>query len=140
MDDVKGHPGRYLDKELADIVRDLLTRALMKKVFLPLVYGKTKLSAKSDILQALDFTLSKGGDGYKVVEALYKYWESLFPEISNLMTFVNEVGSFAGYLFRPVRYHSQYFTTVKDYVRMGKVTTTLYNKKENKTHRSAPYF
>jgi hypothetical protein len=43
----------------------------MKKVFMP----QKKFSAQTDILQALDFTLSKA-DGYKVADALYKYWES----------------------------------------------------------------
>jgi hypothetical protein len=33
--DIKGNLGRYLEKELADVVRGQLTRSLMKKVFMP---------------------------------------------------------------------------------------------------------
>lgn len=89
------------------MVRRQLTRGLMKKIYMPLVYGQTRHSAQSDILKALYFTLGKG-DAYKVADALYRFREERYPAIDNLMTLVNEVGCFAGYLKRPIRYHSEF--------------------------------
>lgn len=80
---------------MADLVRDLLSRSLFKYVYMPIVYGKTKHSARADILKALDFTLGKG-DAYKLADALYRFWGERFPAINNLMTLVNEVGWMTG--------------------------------------------
>jgi len=91
------------------------------------VYGKTQFSAITDILQALDFTLSKG-DAFKIADALYKYWEDGFPSINTLMNLVNEVGWFTGFLKRHIRYHSYYLTTVQETVKIEKITTTVYNR------------
>lgn len=55
---------------------------------MPLVYGKTRHSAMSDIWKELDLTL---GEGFKLAEALYSLWRERFPAINNSMMLVNEV-------------------------------------------------
>lgn len=94
LHDAKPHIQKFLGEELYEILAPHLTRSLMKKIYMPLVYGKTQVSSITDIQQALDFSLSRG-DAYKVAAGLYKYWENRFPAIHNLMTLVNEVGWFA---------------------------------------------
>lgn len=51
------------------------------------------------------------------------------------MTLVNEVGWFAGLFNRPPFrcYHSHYFITVQDYVKIDKITTSVFLKKSHKT-------
>lgn len=127
----------YLDKDLADIVRDQLTRKLFKSVYMPLVYGKTKYSARTDILKALDFTLTKG-DAYKLADAMYRFWAERFPARNMLMELVNEVGWLCGFLNKPVKYHGEHITTIQDYVKCESFTTSVYNTTLKKTHRSAP--
>lgn len=75
--------------------KSLLMRQRSRKLVRPWVYGKTKHSATTDILKALDFTLSKG-DGYKLAEAFYIYRERKFPTINQIMKIVNEVGWITG--------------------------------------------
>lgn len=100
---------------------------------MPVVYGKTLFSSISDIEQELEYMLSRA-DTAKVAAALYKYWEIWFPAIHNLITLVNEVGGFAYYFNRPVRFHSNYFTTVQDYVKTDNITTYIENRVLKKRH------
>lgn len=50
------------------------------------------------------------------------------------MSLFNEVGWFAGFFNRPILYHSEYLTTVQDYVKREKVTTSVYNRTRRKRH------
>lgn len=57
------------DHKLADAVRKRLSRKLMKKIYMPLVYGQTKHSATTDIISNLGENLD-GKDAYKLAEGL----------------------------------------------------------------------
>lgn len=71
----------------------------------------------------------------QVAEALYRFWEDRYPYIQNLMTLVNEVGWFAGLFNRPIRDHSSFFLTAQDYMKLDKITTSVYNQSLKKKHR-----
>lgn len=106
-----------MDEELADIVRNLLTRKLFKAVYMPLVYGKTQFSARSDILKEQGYTLTKGYVD-KFTYAMYRFWASKSPAINNLMSLVNGLGWLCGFLEKPVLYHGEHITTIQDYMKI----------------------
>lgn len=108
---------KYLDSGLASVVKDQLTRKLINSIYMPQVYGKTRHSAREDILKALHFALSQG-EAYKVADALYRFWEERYPGIDNLMTLVNEVGWFSGFFNKPFWYQSEYITTIQDSIKL----------------------
>lgn len=74
LDSFQFNIDKYLDSGLASVVKDQLTRKLINSIYMPLVYGKTRHSAREDILKALHFALSQG-EAYKVADALYRFWE-----------------------------------------------------------------
>jgi hypothetical protein len=98
---------------------------------MPLVYGKTKHSATSDILNELRFILKKN-ETYKIANVFYEFWENRFPAINNLMTLVNEVGWFASYFNKPVRYQNHYLTTIQDYMVKNNIHLYVYDWKRKK--------
>lgn len=100
---------------------------------MPLVYGQTEYSAQSDILNALDFTLTKG-DAHKLAKALYTFWDIKFPAVKNLMSLVNVVGWMCGFLDKPVRYHGEHISTIQDYIKCETVSTSIFNATLNKIH------
>lgn len=48
-----------LGEDIYAMVVPHLTRSLMKKIYMPVVYGKTKLSSIADIEQALEYSLER---------------------------------------------------------------------------------
>lgn len=120
------------DKKLADAVRGRLTRKLMKQIFMPLVYGKTKDSARTDIISILG---EGGKDAYKLADALYQFWQKRYPSIFHVMTLVNEVGWFTSYFKRPVIYRNRYLTTIQDYVLSHTEKISFYNSVLKKKHQ-----
>jgi len=121
------------DEELVALVKNKLTRNLFKSVFMPLVYGKTEYSAKTDVFKALDRTLTKS-DANKLTKAMYQFWDIKFPAIKILMSLVNTVGWLRGFLQKPVWYHGELLTTIQDYMVNETVTTAIYNNTLQKIH------
>lgn len=57
--DIKPHLYKTLGESLYEIVEPHLTRKLMKKIYMPIVYGKTHFSAINDVEQALEYSISR---------------------------------------------------------------------------------
>jgi DNA-directed RNA polymerase len=64
-----------LEKPLGELVASSLTRKLIKKVFMPMVYGKTLLSSANDIRTDMSAIL-KRNEHMKVAGAFYKFFDS----------------------------------------------------------------
>lgn len=122
------------DQELVDLVKNKLTRKLFKTVFMPLVYGKTEYSAKTDVFNLLDRTLTKQ-DANKLTKAMYQFWELKYPAIKNLMSLVNTVGWFRAKMDKPVRYQGEHITTIQDSIKFQTVTASIYNRELHKVHK-----
>lgn len=134
LDEFMGVVDKYLEEEIAVLVGDMLSRKLFQSVYMPLVYGKTEFSARSDIMRGGGFSLLTRRDAYVLTHALYRFWEERFPGVKNLMSLVNEIGWLCSFLDRPVRYHGEHITTVQDYIRCERVTTSVYNSTLKRTH------
>ena len=106
----------------------------MKKIYMPLVYGQTKHSATTDIISNLGENLD-GKDAYKLAEGLYKFWESRFPQVFNLMTLVNEVGWFAAFFNRAIVYEDLFIKTVQDFMVSKPLNVWVYDRKKKKRHK-----
>lgn len=76
-----------LEASVKEAVSRHLNRKLVKKVYMPLVYGKTQHSAAADIQKGLDW-IWKRAESKKVADIFYKGQEIT----SRLMNLVNQVG------------------------------------------------
>jgi len=123
-----------LDSSVKEALLENLTRKLVKKIFMPIVYGKTQHAAAADIYEELSFILLKN-ECYKVAAYLFEIWHSKNPTIVGLMSLFNQIGWFASYLGRPVRYDSYFVQTIQDYTVHNPIHVALYDKKKKKRHK-----
>lgn len=90
MDNIKSELISSLDKDIADIACKHLTRALVPKIYMPLVYGKTLFSAIHDVDSVMSFIFSRK-ENSQITKILYDVWDHKYPSIKKLMMLVGEI-------------------------------------------------
>lgn len=123
-----------LDNEKYAIIKSLLTRKLVKQVFMPLIYGKTIITVTKDISDAYGGLLSFK-DYYQIALLFQVFWKNKYPDIVNLMKLINLIGWICSFLGKPVQYSVPYFTTVQDYMRSDKINIWVYDRVGKKRRR-----
>lgn len=123
-----------VDTDKYAIIESGLTRTLVKRLFMPLIYGKTIMTMASDIREVYGSLLSFK-DHWNIAELCYEFWINKYPDIANLMKLINLIGWFCSALGKPVNYNISYFTTVQDYMRSKKAEISIYERKCKKRRR-----
>ena len=116
------------------IIKDLLTRKVVKQLFMPIIYGKTVLAMARDLREVYG-SLLRSNEFYSLAKACYDFWAFKYPDIINLMRFINLIGGFCSDMGQPVLYSIPYFTTVQDYMRSNTEYIWVYDRICNKRHR-----
>lgn len=116
-----------LDTDKYSIVESRLSRQIIKKLFMPLIYGKTLIAMANDIREEYGSLLS-GKDHYNIAKLSLDFWTREYPDIANLMKLINLIGGFCSSLNTAVEYSTDFFTTWQDYMRTDQVKITLFNK------------
>ncbi|KAF6177120.1 hypothetical protein GIB67_005108 [Kingdonia uniflora] len=116
-----------LDEDKYTIVESMLTRKLVKQLFMPLIYGKTILTMSGDIIECYGPLLQKKDCG-AIAKHYYDFWNHRFPEIKFFMKMINLIGLICSALDKPVVYVTPYFTTVQDYVRSKTAEIWIYDR------------
>jgi hypothetical protein len=70
-----------------------------------------------------------------VAAFLFKIWKDTNPAIVGLMKLFNQIGWFASYLDRPVKYDSFYLETIQDYMVHKTTHVSLYDRKKKKRYQ-----
>lgn len=128
------NPACTLKASLRDALKKNLTRKLVKAIFMPIVYGKTQHASAEDIYSELSFILQKN-ECYDVAAYLFKVWQTQNPAIVGLMSLFHNIGWFASYLNRPVKYDSYLLQTIKDYTVHKTTYVWLYDRKKKKRYQ-----
>lgn len=123
-----------LDPNENAIIGSLLTRTLVKKLFMPLVYGKTVISMAKDIRDVSGSLLSFK-DCYRIGVLCHEFWSEKYPDIANFIKLISLIGWFCSVLDRPVVYSIPYFTTVQDYMRSEGSNIWIYDRVSKKRRR-----
>lgn len=123
-----------LDKNKYAIIESRLTRMLVKRLFMPLIYGKTVITMASDIREVYGSLLSIK-DYYHIAQLCHEFWRKKYPDIANFMKLINLIGWFCSVLEKPVLYSIPYFTTVQDYRRSNKADIWVYDRVCKKRRR-----
>ena len=122
---------------LAKIV-SIFDRNVVKKMFMPMMYGKTDYTLKKDVEDLL-----KGKSDSEGINLISKhistYWKVNFGKMKDLMDLINYVSWFGAGQDKPVVYSTPYWVTLQTYKRRKRVKmkiqyeTTKNNEKEVKT-------
>ncbi|KAL3529530.1 hypothetical protein ACH5RR_008852 [Cinchona calisaya] len=99
---------RINDKLKMEIIESKLDRKLIKRLFMPLIYGKTLISMERDIRLTYGQLLSRK-DSYNLAKLSNEFWIHKYPDIANLMKLINIVSWFCSTKDRAVVYNINYF-------------------------------
>lgn len=115
---------KYGEHIITRYVCSLFDRDIIKNIFMPIVYGKSKFSTAIDLLGKIG--------SYMVVEDLktiikecYNFWESEYKDMRNLMHLVASISWVSSFINKPVIYSTEYWITVQDYIIMEPVKITV---------------
>lgn len=123
-----------LDNNKYAIIESRLTRKLIKRLFMPLIYGKTVITMASDIREVYGSLLSFK-DHFYIAQLCHEFLKMKYPDIANFMKLINLIGWFCSALDKPVLYIISYLTTVQDYMRSKKAEIWLYDRVCKKRRR-----
>lgn len=116
-----------LSSDIYRVINEGIDRKLIKSIFMPLVYGKSKFSISQDI-----FTKFNGILNYKeaqlVATHINTFFKLKFENIHNLMSLIRDVAWISAAQNKPVYYTTKYYTTVQDYMTSKSVKIFIYDR------------
>lgn len=116
-----------LDGNVSDLICSRLTRKLVKKLFMPLIYGKTIISMSNDINSHYS-TLLNHRECALLASLISEFFTTRFPGIVNLMELVRNVSWLTSAIGGPVSYDTPLLTTVQDYMKSEIVNLWVYDR------------
>lgn len=128
-----------MDKEemksnLTDTISPYLTRKIVKGIFMPIIYGKSLISAADDLKEHLSQYLVKK-EHIDIAKICFSFWRNQFRNMWCLIELVRDIGRLASAKERPVYYRVPYLTTVQDYMKMVPAKIWVYDRVRKKRHR-----
>ncbi|KAL3516293.1 hypothetical protein ACH5RR_023195 [Cinchona calisaya] len=123
-----------LDGNLSKAVCDLLTRKIVKGIFMPIIYGKTLMSTTHDLKEHLsDYVTHK--ECFAIAKACFKFWIKKYPGVDCLIRLLRHIGWLTFARARPVIYSEPYFMTVQEYMVMESINIWVYDRVHKKRRR-----
>lgn len=111
------------------------TRKLIKKIFMPITYGKTIKTIADDIYDVLCNQIS-----YKSCMILgkesFNYWCIRYKELHNLLKLFGGVGYLCSFLCRGVKLSTPLFYSYQDYRKFEKQSVWIYSNHKGKEKRT----
>lgn len=134
LEELKEFMKAELGTNLSTIVCNLLTRKLVKGIFMPIIYGKTLMSTASDVKDHLSHFITHK-ECFDVASVCFKFWRSKYHGMECLIRLIRHIGWIASARNSPVFYRVPYFTTVQDYMIMDAINIWVYDRLHKKRRR-----
>ena len=112
-------------------VCEVLTRKIVKGIFMPIIYGKTLMSTAHDLKDHISHYITHK-ECFLVASVCFKFWRTKYPGMDCLIRLIRHIGWIASAKDSPVFYRVPEFTTVQDYMIMDKIKIWLYNSRNHK--------
>lgn len=122
------------NKNLSTIVCELLTRKLVKSIFMPLIYGKTLMSTARDLKDNLSHYITYK-ESFEVASVCFKFWRMKYQGMECLIRLIRNIGWVAAASDCPVFYKIPFYTTVQDYMKMEAINIWVYDQYHKKRRR-----
>ncbi len=135
LEDLKVFMKAELDNNhLSTIVCNVLTRKLVKGIFMPMIYGKTLMSTASDLKDTLSRFITHK-ECFDVASVCFKFWRTQYQNTECLIRLIRHIGWIASARDSPVFYRVPSFTTVQDYMKMDPINVWFYDGLHKKRRR-----
>ncbi|MCO5609071.1 hypothetical protein L7F22_063293 [Adiantum nelumboides] len=123
--------GNHLNPRL----EPFFTRKLIKKIFMPITYGKTVKAIADDLYEVLCNQIS-----YKSCMILgkesFKFWCIRYKDLYNMLKLFGGVGYLCSSLGRAVKLSTPLFYSYQDYRKFEKQSVWIYSNKKSKDKRT----
>lgn len=119
------------DSTLSSTLGQVLDRKIVKRIFMPIIYGKTVMSTAHDIKGNLSRFLTQK-ECFMVAKLCFEFWKDRFHNMECLIRLIRSIGWIASSSGRPVQYEVQNFTTIQDYVKMEAINIWVYDRLHKK--------
>lgn len=134
LEELKEFMKAELGNNLSTIVSNILTRKIVKGIFMPIIYGKTLMSTASDLKDHLSHFITHK-ECFDVASVCFKFWKTKYQGMECLIRLIRHIGWIASARDCPVFYRVPYFTTVQDYMIMEAINIWVYDKLHKKRRR-----
>lgn len=119
--------------ELCAILDRVLTRSIVKKIYMPIIYGKTANSTTKDLIECLSQDVLPK-ECSKLASLCFIFWKKKYNYMDAFIELISLVGRVCSSLERPVLYSAEYFSTSQDYKKMEKHSVRVYDSYSKKVH------
>lgn len=113
------------------LVNRLFNRDIVKNMYMPIVYGKTKFSTECDLREKLSKFMSSA-EIKDITTECFAFWDDKFKDMKNLMLLISSISWVAANKHKPVIYTTDYWTTIQDYIVMDPVRIWVYYDRPKK--------
>lgn len=103
------------DRSVSRLVRELFDRNIVKQLFMPKVYGKQDYTVQKDLNAKLSKYMPYE-DIVSIFNHCSKFWKDNFAKLIQLMDLINMVSWMGAAHDHPVKYSSNYWTSIQDYM------------------------
>lgn len=134
LEELKEFMKEELSENLSVIVSNLLTRKIVKGIFMPIIYGKTFISTASDLKEHLSHFITHK-ECLLVAKICFKFWRAKYTGMECLIRLIRNIGWISSARDCPVFYGVPYFTTVQDYMKMEAIKIWIYDSLNKKRRR-----
>nr|CAA71809.1 RNA polymerase [Beta vulgaris subsp. maritima] len=122
---------RFENPQLCNILNRVITRSIVKKIFMPIIYGKTVNSTTKDLMISLgQDVLPK--ECVKLSTLCFKFWKDRYSGMNSFIELIRLVGRVCASLERPVVYSTPLFNTSQDYKKMESCSVRVFDSKERR--------
>jgi DNA-directed RNA polymerase len=132
--DLREFLSHRIDDRSKRVIESKFDRGLTKRLFMPLIYGKTLISMGSDIRQTYGPLLSQK-DSFNLAKLCMEFWNNKYPDLVNLMKLITIISLLCAVKDRAVVYKVPYFTTRQDYMSFVREVITIYERRTSKRRR-----
>lgn len=124
---------REENPQLCAILDRVLSRSIVKKIYMPIIYGKTVNSTTKDLIECLSHDILPK-ECSKLAALCFQFWKNQYSYMEAFIQLISLVGRVCSTLERPVLYCAEYFSTSQDYYKMEKHSVRVFNSNSKKAH------
>ena len=116
---------------LCKMLPEIITRSIVKKIFMPIIYGKTVNSTSKDLIALLSRNLLPK-ECVQIATLCFKFWKDHFHKMEYFIELISLAGRICSSYDRAVLYSTPYYYTSQDYKKMESHSIRVYDTREKK--------
>lgn len=120
------------DPHLTKTVCNLLTRQIVKGIYMPIIYGQTLMSTANDLEDMFSHYITRK-ESFQLAKVFFEFWKTKYSGMECLIKLIRHIGWVVSARGSPVFYRASFcYTTVQDYMVSEPARISVYDKNSRK--------